>query len=135
MGPGLLLGLLLIGMLLTMVSCLLCFHSYLAMVNLTTWESMSWHGISYLRSLPPEEGSPFSSSLRANLAVYCFPPWCSGVEARCSGNGPRNQVSRTEEGWAIWELGQQLQPLELDCNYCGCGHCVLCSCFDAEIET
>ena len=61
--PGLCLGLVVMGLLHLMVTCLVCFHSFLAMSNITTWENMSWHNISYLRSIPPEEGSPFSLSV------------------------------------------------------------------------
>jgi len=129
--PGLLLGLFGIGLFLVMVTCLLCFHSYLAMVNLTTWESLSWHHISYLRSLHPEEGSPFSSSLRANLAAYCCPPWCPPAAiTSSSGSGARSYVKRTEDGWAIWDLGEPTQPLDMDCEACGCGKFNLCPCFD-----
>merc|ERR1712190_505397 len=42
-------GLLLIAMLFFMVVCLLSFHSYLLLANLTTWEHVSWNRISYLK--------------------------------------------------------------------------------------
>lgn len=32
-----------------MVTCLFCYHTYLMFTNLTTWESMAWHRISYLK--------------------------------------------------------------------------------------
>jgi len=118
--PLLCLGLAVIGLLTLMVSCLFCFHSYLASANITTWENISWHNISYLRSVSEEAGSPFSLSLRQNLSVYCF-------RLRTTF------VKRDEEGWAIWELGEPRQPidLEVDCPaLCGddapCHCCVEC---------
>ncbi|KFH14425.1 DHHC zinc finger domain-containing protein, partial [Toxoplasma gondii MAS] len=32
-----------------MVTCLFSYHTYLMLSNLTTWESMAWHRISYLK--------------------------------------------------------------------------------------
>jgi len=126
--PALCLGLFVIALLLIMVSCLLCFHTYLAVSNTTTWENISWHNISYLRSLPPEDGSPFSTTLSANLAVYCCPYWFPGFGC-CSDTPP---LKRTEDDWAIWELGDQTHPLEVDCHVCGCDcKCNLCGCFEA----
>mmetsp|Transcript_71665 Transcript_71665/g.213888 ORF Transcript_71665/g.213888 Transcript_71665/m.213888 type:complete len:440 (-) Transcript_71665:78-1397(-) len=125
--PMLLLGLVFMVLLLFMVSCLLVFHSYLAMTNMTTWENISWHNISYLRSLPPEDGSPFSLSLRANLVAYCCPPWCPAQG--CGGPDP---VKRTEDGWAVWELGDPHAPLHVECTICGLrGGCIFCHCFSA----
>ena len=95
------------GMLLVMVTCLVCFHSYLALANITTWESISWYNISYLKSLSPEDGSPFSQSIRMNLAIYCCSDCC--------------KVFQTEDGWLLWELGEQHNPLECQC----CGSCAL----------
>merc|ERR1712232_1450290 len=74
--PLLLLGLATIAMLLIMVACLFSFHVYLASVNLTTWENISWHRISYLRGIETEAMSPFSRSLSINFALYCCQPWC-----------------------------------------------------------
>lgn len=73
--PLLWIGLGVMALLLFMVACLLCFHTYLAMVNTTTWENISWHHISYLRGLLPDGGSPFSKTLLSNLAAYCFLPF------------------------------------------------------------
>mmetsp|Transcript_110696 Transcript_110696/g.220056 ORF Transcript_110696/g.220056 Transcript_110696/m.220056 type:complete len:422 (+) Transcript_110696:99-1364(+) len=106
--PSLVFGLILMVLLFIMVTCLLAFHSYLAMANLTTWENISWHHISYLRSLHPEDGSPFSQSLGSNLAAYCCPApqlcWVSAAR------------QRTEDGWAVWELGEPQPP----CGSCCC---------------
>ncbi len=44
----LVISLTLIGVFLIMVLCLLCFHSYLILANLTTWECSSWRRITYL---------------------------------------------------------------------------------------
>ncbi|CAL1150189.1 unnamed protein product [Cladocopium goreaui] len=108
--PLLLLGTLVKCMLLVMVTCLVCFHSYLALANITTWESISWYNISYLKSLSPEDGSPFSQSIRMNLAIYCCSDCC--------------KVFQTEDGWLLWELGEQHNSLECQC----CGSCA----FDVE---
>eukprot|EP00439_Symbiodinium_sp_Y106_P059853 s1690_g8.t1 len=93
---------------------------YLAMANMTTWENMSWHHISYLRGLNPDSGSPFSLSMRENLAVYCCAHTCPAYGGTCASK-------RTEDGWVVWSLGDQQNPLELYC--CGTD---LCSCFDVE---
>lgn len=131
--PVLFLGLIVIGLLLSMVSCLLCFHIYLAASNMTSWENLSWHNISYLRRLPPEDGSPFSVSLSGNVAAYCCPPWCPDQGCGC---GKIAQLKRTEDGWAIWELGEPHSPLDLDCSNCGVcfgpeDRCNPCVCFNA----
>lgn len=107
--PLLVIGLCVIALLLLMVACLLCFHTYLAMINLTTWENVSWHHISYLRGLRPN-GSPFSISLPSNLATYC----CMPVS---------QDIKHTEDGWAAWELGDLHSPCVVSC---------CCSCFGDE---
>ena len=108
--PLLVLGTVVQSLLLLMVTCLVCFHAYLALANITTWENMSWYNISYLKSLSPEDGSPFSQSIRMNLALYCCAHFCKGLGTQ-----------RTEDGWLIWELGEQHNPL--DCQSCSsiCG--------------
>jgi hypothetical protein len=62
-----------------MVSCLLCFHSYLALSNRTTCkhyagEQVSWERITYLKSWPRNLHSPFSKGLPWNLYFYCCAP-------------------------------------------------------------
>ncbi|PFH38784.1 hypothetical protein BESB_011260 [Besnoitia besnoiti] len=59
-----------------MVSCLFCYHTYLMVSNLTTWESMAWHRISYLKDVPESKGSPFDRGILTNTYIYCFPPSC-----------------------------------------------------------
>jgi len=54
-----------------MVGLLLIFHTYLAMTNLTTWESLSWNKISYLKEWKSEWGSPFSQGIIKNLKFFC----------------------------------------------------------------
>jgi len=128
--PLLILGMTVMIFLLIMVICLFIFHSYLAMVNVTTWESMSWHHITYLRSIPPEDGSPFGASLRTNLVAYCCAPWFPAERAavRCTeSEDSRSSLKRTEDGWMVWELGEPTQPLEVQCG----GHtCNLCPCME-----
>lgn len=110
--PMLMLGLVLIGLLLSFVVCLLSFHTYLATTNLTTWEYQSWDNISYLRGMPQEKGSPFSVSLRENLAAYCCPPWFQAW--------PQTILARTEDDWAIWEMRDQHVPKLLEHQCCQC---------------
>ena len=58
---------------LLMTSSLVVFHLYLASENLTTWESMSWMKISYMKVWPRRYGSPFFKSHRENLELYfCY---------------------------------------------------------------
>ncbi|ESS29215.1 DHHC zinc finger domain-containing protein, partial [Toxoplasma gondii TgCatPRC2] len=61
-----------------MVTCLFSYHTYLMLSNLTTWESMAWHRISYLKDLPEAKGSPFNRGVLVNICIYCFPPSCCG---------------------------------------------------------
>ncbi|CAE7154536.1 unnamed protein product, partial [Symbiodinium pilosum] len=56
----LLVGLIFIAVFFLMVSCLLCFHTFLMLANLTTWEHISWTHITYLKPLKADSGSPFS---------------------------------------------------------------------------
>jgi len=99
-----------------MVLLLAFFHTWLAMINLTTWETISWVGVSYLRSIPAEEKkSPFSKSCCGNLRAYCCPPWCFPAPVCCCSD----PLERTEDGWAIWEFGEPHQPLVTQC-VCPC---------------
>ena len=50
------------------------YHNYLAVVNQTTWENISWKKISYLKQWPRELGSPFSKGLLQNLYIYFIKP-------------------------------------------------------------
>mmetsp|Transcript_7210 Transcript_7210/g.12174 ORF Transcript_7210/g.12174 Transcript_7210/m.12174 type:complete len:80 (+) Transcript_7210:1894-2133(+) len=45
-------------------------HTYLIMVNLTTWELLAWQKITYLKIWPRRLGSPFSQGLGQNLKVF-----------------------------------------------------------------
>lgn len=111
--PLLVLGLFVLILFTLMVGPLLCFHSYLAVSNMTTWENISWHHISYLRSVSPEDGSPFSRSVGANLAAFCCLPWCA--RRRCfRGCAAASGVKRDEDGWAVWELGDPHSPWDLE---------------------
>jgi palmitoyltransferase len=60
-----------VGFFVVMVTCLLGYHTFLAMANQTTWENVSWEKISYLKQKAKSEGSPFSKGLRFNLWFYC----------------------------------------------------------------
>lgn len=60
-----------LGPLLLMVSGLIGFHLYLASVNLTTREFLSWNKIPYLKGLDKKLGSPFSNGLIMNLYGNC----------------------------------------------------------------
>jgi len=109
-------GLTIILLFVIMVFCLLVFHTYLALANITTWESMSWFRISYLKELRVEKGSPFSSTVQGNLAIY--------FRSDC------RRVRRTPDGWAIWELGPQKNIGEMDIVLLGHKFQMnLCSCF------
>lgn len=54
-----------------MVTCLLGYHTYLAMANQTTWENVSWEKISYMKMFSRKFGSPFSKGLFSNIYYYC----------------------------------------------------------------
>ena len=55
-----------------MVTCLLGYHTFLALVNQTTWENVSWDKISYLKQRSRKLGSPFSKGIFFNLWFYCI---------------------------------------------------------------
>lgn len=76
---------------LIMVFSLICFHSYLACVNLTTWESLSWYKISYLREWHEDWGSPFDQGCTQNLKFFC-----------CTQNN----------GIKIWDMPKFKRPLD-----------------------
>lgn len=98
-------GLLTIAMLFFMVACLLSFHTYLLLSNLTTWEHVSWNRISYLKGYHCDRGSPFSKSMAGNATTYCCGPiWC-----------PERMRAKTalrfeDSGAILWELGEPRPP-------------------------
>lgn len=53
-----------------MLVSLIIFHTYLIFNNLTTWESLSWNKISYMRLWPRKYGSPFDRGSIQNLKLY-----------------------------------------------------------------
>jgi len=114
---ALIVGLLFIAMFFIMVICLLGFHTFLAIGNLTTWEHVSWRRITYLKDLRDEGGSPFSRSVSSNVAAYCCgPPWCPAPLRRLA-------ALRYDGGGAIlWELAEPRTPcwLRFCVETCGC---------------
>lgn len=60
-----------LGLFTFMVACLIGFHLFLAAINLTTWEYLSWQKISYLKTLDWSKGSPFSQGMIYNLYDNC----------------------------------------------------------------
>ena len=54
-----------------MVTCLLGYHTFLALVNQSTWENVSWEKISYMKLRERKYGSPFSRGILGNLWFYC----------------------------------------------------------------
>ena len=66
----LLLFLIVLGFLI-FVTPLTLFHTYLAGINLTSWEFLSWMRITYLKVWPKKYGSPFSRGLAKNLKLFC----------------------------------------------------------------
>ena len=53
-----------------MLLSLIFFHVYLVINNLTTWETLSWNKISYMRVWPRKYGSPFNWGIKKNLRLY-----------------------------------------------------------------
>jgi len=101
----LVIGLLTIAMFFIMVVCLLSFHSFLMISNLTTWEHSSRNRISYMRRVPIECVSPFAHSMLWNAAAYCIGPhWCPAIL--------RNLVALRydAEGGLLWELTEPQRP-------------------------
>ncbi|CAL1127860.1 unnamed protein product [Cladocopium goreaui] len=97
----LMVGLLFIAIFFLMVSCLLSFHGFLILANLTTWEHISWRHITYLKSLRAERGSPFARSLWWNVAVYCCGAlWCPSILRRFPN-------VRYDNGGVLWDLSEQ----------------------------
>eukprot|EP01055_Gregarina_sp_Pseudo9_P005721 Gregarina_sp_Pseudo_9__5720@NODE_828_length_2156_cov_4_363722_g777_i0_p1_GENE_NODE_828_length_2156_cov_4_363722_g777_i0NODE_828_length_2156_cov_4_363722_g777_i0_p1_ORF_typecomplete_len530_score53_77DHHC/PF01529_20/4_8e03DHHC/PF01529_20/1_2e30Comm/PF15957_5/1_2e03Comm/PF15957_5/0_52_NODE_828_length_2156_cov_4_363722_g777_i05452134 len=63
-----------LGCLAIMTSCLFFYHAFLIGTNLTTWETMSWHKITYLKSKKKTHGSPFGSgTCKANCILAILP--------------------------------------------------------------
>lgn len=53
-----------------MLSSLVIFHVYLVINNFTTWETLSYNKISYIRIWPRKYGSPFDKGLKENISLY-----------------------------------------------------------------
>eukprot|EP00515_Schizochytrium_aggregatum_P020674 CAMPEP_0202096314 /NCGR_PEP_ID=MMETSP0965-20130614/542_1 /ASSEMBLY_ACC=CAM_ASM_000507 /TAXON_ID=4773 /ORGANISM="Schizochytrium aggregatum, Strain ATCC28209" /LENGTH=372 /DNA_ID=CAMNT_0048664635 /DNA_START=26 /DNA_END=1141 /DNA_ORIENTATION=- len=70
-----------ICMLLVPIGCLLFFHSFLALTNMTSYEFLRANKISYLEGTKDFD-LPFSRGLFRNLHVFCIE---DGFPARCSG--------------------------------------------------
>merc|ERR1712232_18961 len=101
----LIVGLLIIAIFFIMVLCLLSFHTFLALSNLTTSEHVSWRRITYLKGYKEDNGSPFTRSVPGNLAAYCVgAPWCPMALRR------RATLRYSEDGSILWELGDQRMP-------------------------
>lgn len=110
-------GLLIIAIFFLMVLCLLSFHSFLALSNLTTWEHMSWRRITYLKGYKEDHGSPFTRNVCSNLTAYCVGPhWCPTPLRRWAA------LRYSEDGSILWELGEQRQPciVRICTDWCGC---------------
>eukprot|EP01057_Protomagalhaensia_wolfi_P000198 Protomagalhaensia_wolfi_Nauph_80__197@NODE_1107_length_1729_cov_13_661538_g842_i0_p1_GENE_NODE_1107_length_1729_cov_13_661538_g842_i0NODE_1107_length_1729_cov_13_661538_g842_i0_p1_ORF_typecomplete_len538_score84_56DHHC/PF01529_20/1_7e04DHHC/PF01529_20/2_2e31PSI/PF01437_25/0_019L_HMGIC_fpl/PF10242_9/1_3e02L_HMGIC_fpl/PF10242_9/0_79DUF202/PF02656_15/1_6e04DUF202/PF02656_15/0_085_NODE_1107_length_1729_cov_13_661538_g842_i0921705 len=59
------------------------YHLFLITANLTTWETMSWNRISYLRLKPKAAGSPFGTpSCKTNLILATLPCAPAGSRLR-----------------------------------------------------
>lgn len=82
------------------VFSLCCFHTFLAMSNMTTFELHKGSRIDYLADFE-ECDLPFSKGLCTNIRLFCWvlPRGTSGIDA---GVGPRNRKLR----WlpAIWDF-------------------------------
>jgi hypothetical protein len=48
---------------------LIIFHCYIAVLNITTWEFLSWSKVSYLKEWPRKYGSPFDLGIWMNLKL------------------------------------------------------------------
>jgi len=109
-----------------LISLVIC-HIWLAAVNMTTWEYLKWHRISYLRDLPPAGGSPFSSTLSGNCHDYCCTGHCTrpcqvfrAAAAACICMWPARACTSAvpghgachqgEAGELVWRLGDQHIP-------------------------
>eukprot|EP00444_Apocalathium_aciculiferum_P041152 CAMPEP_0183528592 /NCGR_PEP_ID=MMETSP0371-20130417/22823_1 /TAXON_ID=268820 /ORGANISM="Peridinium aciculiferum, Strain PAER-2" /LENGTH=211 /DNA_ID=CAMNT_0025728243 /DNA_START=38 /DNA_END=671 /DNA_ORIENTATION=+ len=102
----LIMGLLFIAMFFIMVSVLLCFHTFLLLANLTTWEHSSWSNITYMKPFHREKGSPFGRSMSANVAMYCCgPQWVPERFRRYAA------LRRDEEGGAEWEVSERARRI------------------------
>mmetsp|Transcript_53166 Transcript_53166/g.123777 ORF Transcript_53166/g.123777 Transcript_53166/m.123777 type:complete len:243 (-) Transcript_53166:200-928(-) len=97
----LMVGLLIIAMFFLMVLCLLCFHSFLMVSNLTTWEHSSRTRISYMKPVSMERVSPFARSVCHNVAAYCCGPrWCPQALRRVPA------LRYDELGGVLWEISE-----------------------------
>lgn len=90
-------------MFMVMTTTMAGYHSFLVVTNVTTWENLAWHRISYLKAHQVDGGSPFSQSLGGNLSVYCCSKGCpapiSVMGATCY-----DQV-HDDRGGIDWEYG------------------------------
>lgn len=101
----LLAGLLTIAMFFIMVACLLGFHTFLMLSNLTTWEHVSWTRITYLKTFHLDGGSPFGRSMSGNVLTYCcVPRWCPSMLRRCAAQ------RYDDNGGIVWELHPDPRP-------------------------
>ena len=102
----LLIAMTVIGVFIIMVGCLLSFHLYLVLANLTTWECSSWKRITYLKHIPIEAGSPFSKGIMLNICAYFCPERCA---AKLRQKNMLESVG-TEQGGrsaVVWSLGRR----------------------------
>lgn len=76
-----------------MVGFLIMVHTFLAMNNMTTWESLSWKKISYTKIWPKKYGSPFFKSYGDSLKLYFN-----------NGNRPEQYIH--------WEMPRSLPSFE-----------------------
>lgn len=65
-----------------MTVSLFVYQWLLLTMNLTSWELLAWHKVTYLRNCRPEDGSPFGhSSAARNLLTACTPSQVSCLKS------------------------------------------------------
>ena len=97
-----------------MLLSLIIFHTYLVINNFTTWESLSWNKISYMRIWPRKYGSPFDRGFKINLKQY----FCQKSQNKLTNWRMPKKLPSIEQGERIIKSRRFSQNLEKICIKC-----------------
>ncbi|CRG99539.1 palmitoyltransferase, putative [Plasmodium relictum] len=91
-----------------MIFCLIIYHSYLCLINETTWENVSKKKISYLKNISKKHNNPFFLSYKKNVIIYfCYFPLPKISQKMRNFLFPfllkKNIITFGKEGEIIWK--------------------------------